>query len=503
MSVEHFDVLIVGAGLSGIAAGYHLQTSCPDRTYAILERRDTIGGTWDLFRYPGIRSDSDMYTLGYSFRPWSDPQAIADGPAILRYVHETAAEYGITDKIRFGQHVKRASWSTTEARWTVETERTDTAEACRFTCNFLFMCSGYYNYDQGYTPEFAGTDTFRGRIVHPQQWTDDIAYADKRVVVIGSGATAVTLVPEMAKTAAHVTMLQRSPTYIVAMPSEDHLANLLRRFLPNRLVYRLTRWRNVVLGLGFFWFCRRYPERAKAFILGRVRATLGPDYDVEQHFSPHYNPWQQRMCLAPDNDFFAALKAGRASVVTDHIDRFTEQGIRLRSGGELEADLIVTATGLNLQLFGGLEVTVDGERTDFSQTLTYKGVMFSNVPNMALVSGYTNTSWTLKCDLTCEYVCRLLNHMQAKGYDQCCPRPHAPDIELKPLLDFTSGYIQRAIDAFPKQGSKVPWKAYQNYLRDVWSVAYGSIEDGALEFTRLPATPRQVPAADMPAQVAD
>lgn len=501
--MEHFDVLIVGAGLSGIAAGYHLQTSCPDQTYAILERRDTIGGTWDLFRYPGIRSDSDMYTLGYPFRPWSDPQAIADGPAILRYVHETAAEHGITDKIRFGQHVKRASWSTAEARWTVETERTDTAEPCRFTCNFLFMCSGYYNYDQGYTPEFAGTDTFRGRIVHPQHWTADIAYADKRVVVIGSGATAVTLVPEMAKTAAHVTMLQRSPTYIVAMPSEDHLANLLRRFLPNSLVYRLTRWRNVVLGLGFFWFCRRYPERAKAFILGRVRATLGPDYDVEQHFSPHYNPWQQRMCLAPDNDFFAALKTGRASVVTDHIERFTERGIRLRSGGELEADLIVTATGLNLQLFGGLEVAIDGERTDFSKTLTYKGLMFSNVPNMALVSGYTNTSWTLKCDLTCEYVCRLLNHMQAKGYDQCCPRPHDPDIELKPLLDFTSGYIQRAIDAFPKQGSKMPWKAYQNYMRDVWTVAYGSIEDGALEFTRLPAAPRQVPAADVPAQVAD
>ena len=503
MNVEHFDVLIVGAGLSGIAAGYHLRTSCPDRTYAILERRDTIGGTWDLFRYPGIRSDSDMYTLGYSFRPWSDPQAIADGPAILRYVNETAAEYGIMDKIRFGHHVKRASWSTAEARWTVETERTDTAEPCRFTCNFLFMCSGYYNYDQGYTPEFVGADTFRGRIAHPQHWTEDIAYADKRVVVIGSGATAVTLVPEMAKTAAHVTMLQRSPTYIVAMPSEDHLANLLRRFLPNSLVYRLTRWRNVVLGLGFFWFCRRYPERARAFLLGRVRATLGPDYDVEQHFSPHYNPWQQRMCLAPDNDFFAALKTGRASVVTDHIDRFTERGIRLRSGEELGADLIVTATGLNLQLLGGLEVTVDGERTDFSKTLTYKGLMFSNVPNMALVSGYTNTSWTLKCDLTCEYVCRLLNHMRAKGYDQCCPRPHDPDIELEPLLDFTSGYIQRAIDAFPKQTSQVPWKAYQNYMRDVWSVAYGSIEDGALEFTRLPSAPRQVPAADMPAQVAD
>jgi cation diffusion facilitator CzcD-associated flavoprotein CzcO len=505
MSVEHFDVLIVGAGISGIAAGYHLQTSCPGRTYAILERRDTIGGTWDLFRYPGVRSDSDMYTLGYSFRPWTDPQAIADGPAILRYVNETAAEYGITSHIRFGHHVKRTSWSTAEARWTVETERTDTAEPCRFTCNFLFMCSGYYNYDQGYTPEFAGADTFRGQIVHPQQWTENIAYADKRVVVIGSGATAVTLVPEMAKTAAHVTMLQRSPTYIVAMPSEDHVANLLRRFLPNSLVYSLTRWRNVILGAGFFWFCRRHPERAKAFILGRVRAALGPDYDVEQHFRPHYNPWQQRLCLAPDNDFFAAIKADRASVVTDHIASFTERGIRLRSDTEIEADLIVTATGLNLQLLGGLEVTVDGERIEFSKTLTYKGVMFGNVPNLALASGYTNASWTLKCDLTCEYVCRLLNHMRAKGYDQCCPRPHDPDIELEPLLDFTSGYIQRSIDALPKQGPRVPWRAYQNYMLDVWSVAYGSIEDGALEFSRRPAAPYQASAADdlaLPKQVA-
>ena len=503
--MEHFDVLVVGAGLSGIAAGYHLQASCPGRTYAILERRDAIGGTWDIFRYPGIRSDSDMYTLGYSFRPWSEPQAIADGPAILRYVNETAAEYGITNNIRFGHHVQRASWSTAEARWTVETERTDTAKPCHFTCNFLFMCSGYYNYDRGYTPEFAGAEQFEGQIVHPQQWTEDIAYADKRVVVIGSGATAVTLVPEMAKTAAHVTMLQRSPTYIVAMPSEDHVANLLRRFLPNSLVYSLTRWRNVILGACFFWFCRRHPERAKAFILGRVRAALGPDYDVEQHFRPRYNPWQQRLCLAPDNDFFAAIKTGRASVVTDHIASFTERGIRLHSGAEIEADLIVTATGLNLQLLGGLEVAVDGERIEFSKTLTYKGMLFGNVPNMALAIGYTNASWTLKCDLTCEYVCRILNHMQAKGYDQCCPRPHDPDIELEPLLDFTSGYIQRSIDAFPKQSPNLPWRAYQNYMHDIWSVAYDSIEDGALEFSQRPSAPHQDSAVDdlaLPKQVA-
>ncbi len=341
--------------------------------------------------------------------------------------------------------------------------------------------------------------------MHPQQWTEDIDYADKRVVVIGSGATAVTLVPAMAKTAAHVTMLQRSPTYIVSMPSEDHVANMLRRFLPNKLVYAVTRWRNVLLGACFFWFCRRSPERAKAFILRGVRAQLGLDYDVDQHFTPHYNPWQQRLCLAPNGDFFKAIRAGQASVVTDHIDTFTEQGIRLHSGRELEADLIVTATGLNLQLLGGLEVTVDGERIEFSKTLTYKGLMFSNVPNMALAIGYTNASWTLKCDLTCEYVCRLLNHMQAKGYDQCCPRQDDPDIEREPLLDFTSGYIQRAIDTFPKQGPKVPWRSYQNYMLDVWTVAYGSIADGTLDFTRRPAVASQgstIDNAALPEQAA-
>ena len=490
-TVEHVDVLIVGAGISGIAAGYHLQANCPGRTYAILERRDQIGGTWELFRYPGIRSDSDMYTLGFSFRPWTDPQAIADGPAILSYLNETATAYNIDRNIRFGHHVQRASWSTAEALWTVETERTDTAEPHRFTCNFLFMCSGYYNYDAGYTPEFAGTEEFQGRIVHPQQWTEDIDHADKRVVVIGSGATAVTLVPEIAKTAAHVTMLQRSPSYIVSMPSKDPIANLLRRILPSKLAYAVTRWKNVTLGAFIFWFCRRFPERAKALILGLVRKELGPDYDVAQHFTPHYNPWQQRLCLAPNSDFFKAIKTGQASVVTDHIETFTKQGIQLHSGSELEADLIVTATGLNLQLLGGLEVLIDGEQIDFSKTLTYKGLMFNDVPNMATAMGYTNASWTLKCDLTCEYICRLLNHMEAHGYDQCCPRQRDPDVELEPMLDFTSGYIQRSIDAFPKQGPRAPWKAYQNYMRDVWTVTYGSIEDGALEFTTRPAAARQ------------
>lgn len=496
MSTEHFDVLVVGAGISGIAAGYHLQTACPGRTYTILERRDTIGGTWDLFRYPGIRSDSDMYTLGYPFRPWTDPKAIADGPAILRYVNETAREFGIDRHIRFGHHVKRAAWSTADARWTVEVERTDTKEIYHFTCNFLFMCSGYYNYDAGYTPDFTGTEQFRGRIVHPQQWADDIEYTDKRVIVIGSGATAVTLVPELAKRAAHVTMLQRSPSYILSLPSKDSLANMLRRFLPNTLVYRLIRWKNVLIGAYFFWFCRYSPERAKAFLLRQVRAALGPDYDVEQHFTPHYNPWQQRLCLVPDSDLFKAIKADQVSVVTDHIETFIERGIRLRSGGTLEADLVVTATGLNLQLLGGLEVTVDDEPVEFSKTLTYKGVMFSDVPNLALTVGYTNASWTLKCDLTCEYVCRLLNYMETNGYAQCCPRPHDPDMEREPFIDFTSGYVQRAIDAFPKQGIKVPWRAYQNYLLDTWTVAYGSLTDNALKFTRRPVGRHQNATTD-------
>ena len=490
MHVEHFDVLIIGAGISGIAAGYHLQANCPGRTYAILERRDAIGGTWDLFRYPGIRSDSDMYTLGYSFRPWTDPKAIADGPSILRYVNETAEEFGIDKNIHFGHHVKQASWSTEDSRWTVETEQTDTAAPYRFTCNFLFMCSGYYNYDQGYTPEFPGTEKFHGQIVHPQKWTDDIDYADKRVVVIGSGATAVTLVPEMAKTAKHVTMLQRSPTYIVSMPSEDRMANSLRRYFSDTLAYRIIRWRNVLFGAYFFWLCRRSPKRAKAFIMRGVRAALGPDYDVDQHFTPHYNPWQQRLCLVPDSDLFRALRKGRASVETDHIETFTANGLQLRSGKELDADLIVTATGLNLQLLGGLKITVDDELVEFSKTLTYKGMMFSNVPNMALAIGYTNASWTLKCDLTCEYVCRLLNHMQANGFEQCCPRPDDPKIEPEPLIDFTSGYIQRSIGTFPKQGPKTPWRSYQNYMRDVWTVAYGSLTDG-MEFTKRPSGPRR------------
>jgi cation diffusion facilitator CzcD-associated flavoprotein CzcO len=486
MTEQHVDVLIVGAGISGIGAAYHLQTACAGRTYAILESRADIGGTWDLFRYPGVRSDSDMYTLGYSFRPWTDPKAIADGPAILSYLRDTARTYRIDEKIRFEHHVKRAAWSTPNAQWTVEAERGNARDIVRFTCNFLFMCSGYYDYAKGYTPEFPSMERFQGRIVHPQKWTDDIDYAGKRVVVIGSGATAVTLVPAMAKSAAHVTMLQRSPTYIVAAPEQDRLANALRRRLPPKLAYALTRWKNVLLGMLFFWYCRHYPDRAKAMIVRGVKNAL-PDYDVERHFTPRYNPWDQRMCLVPDGDLFEAIRAGRASVVTDEIETFTETGLALRSGAELAADLVVTATGLNLQVLSDVALTVDGKRVDVAKTLAYKGMMLSDVPNLALSMGYTNASWTLKCDLTCEYVCRLLNHMQQHGYTQCRPR-HDPAMQQVPMLDFSSGYVQRAIGKFPKQGAKAPWRLYQNYLLDILTLGYGSLDDGVMEFSApLPA----------------
>jgi monooxygenase len=489
--VEHLDVLVVGAGLSGIGAGYHLQTECPSKSYAILEARDRIGGTWDLFRYPGIRSDSDMYTLGYSFKPWTSDKSIADGEDILAYVNETAAENGIDQKIRFNHRVVRAEWSSVEQRWTVTAERTDTGETVKLTAGFMLMCSGYYRYDEGYTPEFEGSERFKGRIVHPQFWTDDIDYAGKRVIVIGSGATAVTLVPALARKAAHVTMLQRSPSYVVSLPAEDPVARVARRILPPKLAYSVIRWKNVALTMLSFQLSRRRPRLMKAILRKGVERQLPPGYDIDTHFKPRYNPWDQRMCLVPDSDLFEAIGRGRASVVTDTIKSFTENGIELDSGAELEADLIVTATGLNMLLLGGLSVAVDGEEIDFAKTMTYRGMMATGVPNAAFALGYTNASWTLKCDLTHEYVCRVLNHMDRHGYTKCVPENHDPTVTPLPMIDFSSGYIQRSIELFPKQGSKAPWRLYQNYPLDIRSLRRSELEDGALQFsggaTRSPA----------------
>ncbi len=483
MAGEHFDVLIVGAGLSGIGAAVHLQKNCPGKTYAVFEGRDAIGGTWDLFRYPGIRSDSDMFTLGYSFKPWTNPKAIADGPDILDYVRGTAREYNIDRHIRYGHRVKRASWSSADATWTVEVECGPDRSLVRFTCGFLLMCSGYYNYAEGYTPEFAGVEQFKGRIVHPQKWTDDVDYAGKRVIVIGSGATAITLVPAMARDAAHVTMLQRSPTYVVSRPAQDGIGNWLRRHLPAGTAYGITRWKNVLLGMLFYRLAKRRPDGIKRLIIKGVRQAMGPDYDVDKHFTPNYKPWDQRVCMVTDGDLFNAIKAGRASMVTDHIDTFTEKGIKLKSGQELEADLIVTATGLKLQVMGGMQVEVDGQPVHMGQTMNYKGMMFSDVPNLAAVVGYTNASWTLKADLTCEYICRLLNHMQQRGLRQCTPRRTDPTITEQPWVDFTSGYVQRSLAEFPKQGSKKPWRLYQNYALDIVSLRMGKLEDGVMEFS--------------------
>jgi cation diffusion facilitator CzcD-associated flavoprotein CzcO len=481
--VEHLDVLIVGAGLSGIDAAYRVQTSCPGKSYAILESRDAMGGTWDLFRYPGIRSDSDMHTLGFPFRPWKNPKAIADGPSILAYIHETAAEHGIDRKIRYGKRVVAAKWSTGAARWTVDVRDVATGEITQLTASFLFLCVGYYDYEKGYTPDFPGRERFRGRIVHPQKWTPDVDWAGKRVVVIGSGATAVTLVPALSRDAAHVTMLQRSPTYIMSVPNRDPIAAWLRRKLPTSAADDAVRWKNVLLGMGIYAFSRKFPKRAKRVLLAHMKKQLGDEgHAVAKHFTPSYDPWDQRMCLVPDSDLFEAIRAGRVSVVTDRIDTFTERGIRLESGDELEADLIVTATGLNLKLFGGIAVDIDGRRVEPKDSLVYKGMMVSDVPNLAFAIGYTNASWTLKCDLTAQYVCRLIRHMDDRGFKQCVAR-RPERIDEEPLIDFSSGYVRRSIDSLPRQGATVPWKLHQNYARDLLMIKHARLTDDAMQFS--------------------
>jgi monooxygenase len=484
---EHVDVLIVGAGLSGIGAARHFQSAFPGRTYLILEARDAIGGTWDQFRYPGVRSDSDMYTLGYRFRPWNQARSMADGPSILRYIRDTAAEAGVDRNIRLGHRVVRAEWSSRDARWTVEAVHD--GEPVRFTCGFLYSCSGYYRYDAGHTPTFPGLERFGGTVVHPQHWPEDLDYGGKRVVVIGSGATAVTLVPAMTDRAAHVTMLQRSPTYVMALPREDALANTLRRLLGYRRAYPIVRWKNVALGTLIYELSRRRPRVMKSMIRKGLLRRLPPGYDVDTHFQPRYQPWDQRMCFVPDGDLFAAIADGRASVVTDRIKEFTETGLRLESGSELDADIVVTATGLRLLPLGGVRLLVDGREVRPAETMAYKSIMLSGVPNFAFTFGYTNASWTLKADLVSEYVVRLLRHLDASGYDQCVPLNDDPTVTERPLFDFQPGYVLRSIDEFPRSGSRAPWRLRMSYAHDLFTLRYGRIDDGILRFSRRPATP--------------
>ncbi len=492
MVAERFDVVVVGAGISGIGAGVHLQEKSPDRSFVILEGREDIGGTWDLFKYPGIRSDSDMHTLGFEFKPWKAEKSIADGPSIMQYLRETVAEHDLKRHMRFGERVTRADWSTENAVWTVRTQRSDGTQGT-FECNYLFMCAGYYSYKAGYLPEFPGREKFRGTIVHPQEWPDDLDYANKRVVVIGSGATAVTIVPAMADKAAHVTMLQRSPTYMVSRPDRDAFANVLRKFLPEQVAYNVTRAKNTWRQQMVYKRTRTKPDQIKMLLLGGVQLELGAKYPIRRHFLPRYNPWDQRLCLVPNSDFFAAIRSGRASMVTDTIETFTETGVLLASGQHLAADVIVTATGLQLVSLGEAEIFVDGSQVDFAQTRTYKGMSYSDVPNLATSFGYINASWTLRADLTCTYVCRLLNHMRDTGTRQCTPRlrPGEENMPRRPWIDgFSSGYMQRVMHLMPSQGDREPWINPQNYDKDKKMFREGKVDDGVMQFTN-PASTRE------------
>lgn len=480
---EHLDVLIVGAGISGISAAWHLQDRCPSKTYAILERREGLGGTWDLFKYPGIRSDSDMFTLGFRFKPWTSAKSIADGPSILAYVKEAAAESGIDKNIRFRHQVVAAEWSDATNRWTVTVDHG--GEEVVMTASFLFATTGYYNYDEGYSPTFPGSEDFKGTIVHPQHWPEDLDYQGKRVVVIGSGATAVTLIPALINSGAgHVTMLQRSPTYIGSLPDVDPFAEQVNKFLPERAAHVVNRWKAIIFSTAQYQLARKFPKYMRKTLLTMAARRLPEGYDVEKHFGPRYNPWDERLCLAPNGDLFKTIRKGNADVVTDTIDTFTETGIKLNSGEELEADIIVTATGLNLRLFGGAEIRRNGEPVDLTTTMSYKGMMLSSMPNMAFTIGYTNASWTLKADLVSEFVCRVLNYMDDNGFDTVVPQHPGDSVDERPLMDFTPGYVLRALDELPKAGSKTPWKLKQNYFLDVRMIRQGKVDDEALHFTK-------------------
>ncbi len=478
----HFNVLIVGAGLSGICAGYYVKEHGGGRSFAILEGRESLGGTWDLFRYPGIRSDSDMHTLGFSFNPWPNPQAIADGPSILKYLHDTSEEYGLDAHIRYQQMVETISWSSEDRLWTVTSKNRESSETTVYTCDVIWACTGYYRYDRGHMPDYPGASKFKGQIVHPQFWTDDIDYEDKNVVVIGSGATAVTLVPAMAGKAAHVTMLQRSPSYVLSVPEEDAISEVLKKATGKTVGSALTRWKNVGRLMFFFQFSRRFPEAARNYLLKEVEAKIGDVVDVGEHFSPTYAPWDQRLCFVPDDDLFDALRSGEASVVTDTIKSFDATGIELDSGKHLNADIIVSATGLDLVVAGGAKIVVDGEELNVGEETMYKGAMLSNLPNAILSVGYTNASWTLKCELISQYAVRLLSYMDDHDYQVFTPRLAPGEQTDQPLIDFNSGYIQRAADRLPKQGRRLPWRLYQNYVLDTALFRHFPIEDDALHF---------------------
>ncbi|MGV0635840.1 NAD(P)/FAD-dependent oxidoreductase [Mycolicibacillus trivialis] len=480
---EHFDVVIVGAGISGISAAWHLQERCPTKSYVVLERREHLGGTWDLFKYPGIRSDSDMFTLGFRFKPWTSAKGIAQGSAIWNYINEAAVENGIDKHIRYRQKVVAADWSDSDNRWTVTID--EAGEQKTVTASFLFACSGYYNYDEGYSPTFAGAEDFEGTIIHPQHWPEDLDYQGKKIVVIGSGATAVTLIPALANTGAgHLTMLQRSPTYVGSLPEVDPLAVQVNKFLPPKAAHVVNRWKAIGFGIAQYQLARRFPKYMRKTLMTMAKHRLPEGYDVDKHFGPRYNPWDERLCLAPDGDLFRTIKQGKADVVTDTIDRFTKTGIRLTSGEELAADIIITATGLNLQLFGGAEIYRNGEPIELSDTMSYKGMMLTGMPNMAFTIGYTNASWTLKADLVSEFVCRVLNYMDVHGFDTVVPMHPGNSVDERPLMEFTPGYVLRALDYLPKAGSRTPWRLKQNYLFDVRLIRYGKVDDEALHFTK-------------------
>lgn len=480
----HVHTLIIGAGLSGIGLAYYMQRDCPNKRYMILESREKSGGTWDLFKYPGIRSDSDLFTFGYEFKPWEDKKAIADGSSILSYIRETASENNIDQHIRYGRKVQSANWNSEQQVWHVVIERTqdNTTTIEEMTCNWLFSAAGYYNYDQGYTPSFENIDAFEGQVIHPQHWPEDLDYSNKKVVIIGSGATAVTLLPAMAEKSKHITMLQRTPTYVMSLPEKDPIANFLRAILPSKLAYRLTRKKNISIARVVWKFCQRFPNLARKFIRNSNKKLLPEYYPVDRHFNPPYNPWDQRLCAVPDGDLFKVIGQGKASVVTDHIKYFTPKGISLTSGQELEADIVVTATGLNVQLFGGIKLLIDDKPVNFAETIAYKGMMLSGIPNFAFAIGYTNSSWTLKVGLLCEHYCRLINHMSQNGHAVSCPQLPTPDMPTRPLLDFGAGYIQRVLKDLPRQGHEAPWYMSMDYRVDLKNLRHGPVTDTNLKF---------------------